>query len=86
MIFKYRRYPCQETWSGESAFVKDAERDNWAGGGYHDPFGVKRSPAGAAGQGRVRTSGPSAVMATVCSAWAARLPSPLRMVQPSSSM
>ena len=38
------------------------------------------------GQGTVRTWGPSAVMATVCSAWAARLPSPLRMVQPSPSM
>jgi hypothetical protein len=53
---------------------------------HHEPFGIKGSLAGAGGQGRVRTSGPSAVTATVCSAWAARLPSPLRMVQPSSSM
>ncbi len=47
---------------------------------------LEKSPAGAGGQGMVRTCGPSAVMATVCSAWAARLPSPLRMVQPSPSM
>ncbi|UVS77837.1 hypothetical protein [Actinokineospora sp. UTMC 2448] len=33
----------------------------------------------------VRITGPSAVMATVCSEWAARLPSRVRRVQPSSS-
>ena len=56
------------------------------GGRHHDPFGVKKKPGRGGGQGRVRTSGPSAVTATVCSEWAARLPSPLRMVQPSRSM
>ena len=35
---------------------------------------------------RVSTTGPSAVTAIVCSMWAARLPSLLRMVQPSSSI
>ena len=34
----------------------------------------------------VRTSGPSAVMATVCSMWAPREPSLLRSVQPSASV
>ena len=34
----------------------------------------------------VRTSGPSAVIATVCSAWAPRDPSRLRRVQPSGSV
>jgi hypothetical protein len=39
------------------------------------------------GQGRsVRTSGPSAVIATVCSLWAPRDPSRLRRVQPSGSV
>src|SRR6185437_7620782 len=33
----------------------------------------------------VRTQGPSAVMATVCSKWAARLPSAVTTVQSSSS-
>ncbi|MDG9705695.1 hypothetical protein [Streptomyces sp. DH37] len=38
------------------------------------------------GQGRVRTRGPSSVTATVCSMWAARLPSVVRSVQPSASV
>jgi SAM-dependent methyltransferase len=37
------------------------------------------------GYPRVRITGPSSVTAMVCSTWAARLPSPVRMVQPSSS-
>lgn len=36
-------------------------------------------------RGRVRILGPSGVTATVCSTWAARLPSALRSVQPSAS-
>ena len=44
---------------------------------------LARSAGGGAGYGVVRMSGPSAVTAMVCSTWAARLPSVLRMVQPS---
>ena len=38
------------------------------------------------GQGRVRMRGPSSVTAMVCSMWAARLPSVVRRVQPSSAV
>ena len=45
----------------------------------------RRDRPGGRRYGAVRITGPSSVMAMVCSLWAARVPSAVRMVHPSSS-